>query len=415
MSRSVLRTFLVCIGTGLILPGLFRVPLHAQVTGDRPLTVVAIGDVGDAGSDWRANAFYITDMFTGRHDAGKPDMLVFLGDNFIPTGLNVPVGDVESTVEGLLRPLAEVLGGIPASRVHAIPGEHDYYARFMSEKSSFFGLIKTGEGPTGVSDKGNSREAAIDAWTYHRGLPGEAIAPIEPGSTDSVQFIFFDSAILLRTEPSRWHEALSALKRILVNSGERTGIGWRVLCVHHPWCSVGPHGGYSTWNDETESVDYLTNCDKDSNGAGFVRNWIDPEDLCADRYRGYIDSVKAVINAAGVRIQLLLAAHDRSLQLLSARDPGCDACPPVHIISGAGSLPDRVKLPSPPLDFTSAGRTAQDEGISPPGFVQLQFHAERVRVVFYNGRNGEQIDMGDGQKVFWVGKSGAISGSDAVR
>ena len=387
--------------------------LRAQDPEQQPLTVIAVGDAGYAGSDWKASAFYITDMFTGRHNAGKPDLLLFLGDNFIPLGLNVASGDVEGTVQDLLRPLHEVLAGMPRDRVHAIPGESDYYARYAEEKSEFFGLIRSGEGPTGLSDKGNAREAAMESWTFHYGAPAQTVLPCAQGSPDSVQLIFFDSAILLRTDPSRWHGALASLRTILDESGTRKGIIWRVLCAHHPWYSVGVHGGYALWDDETGTVGYLTDCDMDSNAAGYIRNWMDPEDLCALRYRQYTDSLKAVVRQSGVRIQMMLAAHDRSLQLLSypAADPGCEGCPRVHIISGAASLPSRVKLPTPPAEFTSSGTNLQDEGMSPPGFVQLRFERERIRAIFFNARNGERLDMGGGRRTFWIGRDGSLTES----
>ena len=48
---------------------------------DRPLTVVAIGDAGESGRILKSNASYITDMYTGAHDGGKFDAMIFLGDN----------------------------------------------------------------------------------------------------------------------------------------------------------------------------------------------------------------------------------------------------------------------------------------------------------------------------------------------
>ena len=374
------------------------------------LTVVAIGDAGENGSALRATAFYVTDMYTGRHDAGKPDAILFLGDNFLPLGLNVPADDVDGTARSVLRHFDEVFTTLPRAFVHAIPGEHDYYSRFGEQHSLFFGLFTSGEQPTGISDRGILREERLEQWTFHSRLASETTMPEFPGSVDSVQFVFFDSALPLRTDPSRWHEALASLHRILQASGARKAIAWRILCVHHPWYSVGVHGGYSIWNDEDSSVDYLTNCDKDSNAVGFVRNWIDPEDLCADRYRQYADSLRAVVSLSGVKIQILLGAHDRSLQLLyyPDRDTDCDVCPKVHIISGAGSLTTRVRLPSPPHVFTSGGKNPQEAGVSPPGFVQLRFDRGHVRVVFFNARNGEPIDMGSGHTVFWIDRAGNL-------
>jgi hypothetical protein len=409
------RTFAVAfvVASGILMRGSIAQAQHPS----GGLTVIALGDGGESNGVMRGNAFYITEMTMGRHDAGRPDMLLFLGDNFIPVGLNCTKDDVDGEVKSRLGPFKEVFEVLSRAQVHAIPGEHDYYARFAVETTSLFGLLRVIEGPMGISDKGTQRESEVSSWTFHHARPEEATVAVAAGTSDSVQFIFFDSAILLRTNPTTWHPALEGLQDILRKSKVRSGIAWRVLCVHHPLRSVGVHGGYSVWDDEIQSVTYLTECDKDTNSAGFVRNWLDPEDLCAERYRQYVDSVTAVIREGGVKIQLVLAAHDRSLQLLyhPESDPGCDACPKVHLISGAASLPTSVKLPSPPWEFTSANSDYRKEGISLPGFAQLQFELQYVTIVFYNGRNGDPIDMGKGQTSFWVDRSGALVEKPAAK
>jgi hypothetical protein len=402
------RTFVIAfvLASGVLMHGPIA---HAQHPSGG-LTVIALGDAGESNGVMRGNAFYITEMTMGRHDAGRPDMLLFLGDNFIPVGLNCAKNDVEGEVKSRLGPFKEVFEVLSRAQVHAIPGEHDYYARYAVETTALFGLFRVTEGPMGISDRGTQRESEVPSWTFHHGLPEELTVPITAGTPDSIQFIFFDSALLLRTNPATWHPALQRLQGILQKSKERAGIAWRVFCVHHPLHSVGVHGGYSVWDDEMQSVVYLTDCDRDTNAAGFLRNWLDPEDLCAERYRQYVDSVTAVIREVAVKIQLVLAAHDRSLQLLyyPESDPPCDACPKVHLVSGATSLPTRVKLSSPPREFTSASSDYQSEGMSPPGFAQLRFEQQRVMIVFYNGRNGDPVDMGKGQTTFWVDRSGAL-------
>jgi len=374
------------------------------------LVVIGIGDAGEDNSTLRATGFYVSDMYTGRHDAGKPDVLLFLGDNFIPLGLNGPGVDADGTARSLFRKFDDVFATMPQQQVHAIPGEHDYYSRFGQVQSTFFGLFTSGEFPTGISNRGVIREHLRREWTFHSGMASEMVWPVRPGGGDSAQFIFFDSALLLRTDPSQWHPALESLRRILIGSRDRQGITWRILCAHHPWYSLGEHGGYSVWNDDDSTVEYLPNCDRDSNSAGYVRNWLDPEDLCADRYIRYVDSIRSAIRSGSVKVHLILSAHDRSLQLLyePERDRECDLCPEIQIVSGAASRTTRVRQPSPPYEFTSASGHPEDEGISLPGFVQLLFGPDRIRVIFYNSRNGDRIDMGAGRRVFWVDRSGKL-------
>lgn len=374
----------------------------------KPLTVIAIGDAGETGSILRGNTKYINDMYSEQHDGGKPDALIFLGDNFYPTGLNVPVEEVQSKIKKILSPYRTAFEGLGRTNVHAVAGNHDYYARNAIDRSILFGLIRIEAGPNGISERGNERERAIEWWMYYYKMPDEVTYPITAGSKDSVQFIFYDSALPLRTDISTWKPALDSLRRLLTASAGRNGIVWRVLAQHHPWYSVGEHGGYSVWDDEAQKVAYLSNCDKDSNVVHWFINDIDPQDLCAEKYRSLINSLKSVIRASGAKIHLTLSGHEHNLQLLSYPDsnPECSECSKVFVISGAGAKTNITKLPSPPNEFTASQRNKQGESL--PGFVQLRFENDKLRIVFFNSANGEMIDMGAGKKEFWVNRNGEL-------
>lgn len=374
----------------------------------KSLKVVAIGDAGDRGSILRGNARYVNDMYSGSHDAGKPDAVIFLGDNFYPIGLNIPADDVRSTIKGVLGPFRPTLEGLGRSNIHAVAGNHDYYARNVIDKSLLFGLVNIVAGPVGISDRGNERAKAIEWWTYYYRMPASVVYPVMPGSGDSVQFILFDSALPLRTDPSEWTPALDSLRSILSSSARNPGIAWRVLVQHHPWYSVGEHGGYSVWDDVERKVTYLPNCDKDSNVVNWFMNTVDPEDMCADKYQAMLDSLRSVIHSAGTKIQFTMTGHDHSLQLLSYPDDhhGCDVCPRVHIVSGAGAKTSRVKFPSPPNEFTSSRPEKNGESLG--GFAHLIFDSRQVNVVFYDAASGDPIDMGKGKSRFVISNTGTL-------
>jgi hypothetical protein len=173
---------------------------------------------------------------------------------------------------------------------------------------------------------------------------------------------------------------------------------------------VGEHGGYSEWNDETQSVEYLTRCDKDSNAGAWFENWMDPEDLCAPRYRQLMDSLAASIRLSGASVQIALGSHDLSLQLLQVpRESRMAGVPSIQIISGAGSKVARVSASNPPTAFTSASENPKQAGEAVPGFVQLQFERERLRVRFFNARTGDWMKMNSGQVDFMIGKEGTFT------
>ncbi len=379
-------------------------------TTAEPLTVIAIGDAGESGGTLRGNAGYLNAMQSGEHDAGKFAALIFLGDNFYPIGLNLPAGDADGEIKSVLGPFRPALDDLGRANVHAVPGNHDYYLRNAVEQKLLFGLVTVSEQPIGLTDRGNRREEEIGLWSYHRVMPAEAAYPLAPGSPDSAQFLFIDSALPLRTDPRTWSAPLDSLRNLLESTSRRPGLRWHILCSHHPLYSVGEHGGFTEWNEDSSSVDYLTSCDRDSNALGWVKNWLDPEDLCAERYRQFTDSIRSILRTSGVNVQVWLSGHDHSLQLLYYpwKDPGCRECPRVQIVSGAGSKTSMVKIPAPPYEFTSAQLGAGKQAESLPGFVQLRFAGDRLRVVFFNGRNGDRIDMGGGREVFWIDREGRL-------
>ena len=396
---------LLCPSCAHVQEGVGTTPSH-----ETPFSVVAIGDAGEANSELRANSTLLTNMYSGQHDGGSFDAMIFLGDNFYDTGLNIPADEVEDEVKQILGPYKITFEALGRQNIHALPGNHDYYARNAIEASILFGLISIAEAPVGLSGRGNARETAIEGWTYHDVMPGTATYPLFKGSPDSVQFVFLDSALPLRTDTTSWAPALDSLRRLLDASRAQRGIIWRILCMHHPIYSLGEHGGYSVWNDETNRVDYLTPCNKDSNAVGWVKNWFDPEDLCAEKYGRFMETLKSVIAASGVRIQVALTGHDHSLQLLSypERDSWCAGCPKLHIVSGAGSRPTMVRFPSPPEEYTSAPSAPSKRGVSPPGFARLTFTRDRLRVVFFNAFSIAPLDMGGGRREFVISPDGSL-------
>ncbi|HEX9657644.1 MAG TPA: metallophosphoesterase [Bacteroidota bacterium] len=405
LMRNVVFDF--CFAFGFVVLAGCSVQESVTREGEAPFTVIAIGDAGEKGKELRSNASYINDMFTGRHDAGQFDAMIFLGDNFYTTGLNIPAKDVNGEVKSILGPFRDVFEALGRGNIHAVAGNHDWYAGNGVEFSFLFGLVNIEAWPIGLTDVGNRRETELTQWTYHYAMPSSAAFPLFPGSTDSIQFLFVDSALPLRTSLEGWRPTFDSLRNLLVNSASRPNLRWRILAMHHPIRTVGEHGGYTIWNDETQQVDYRTPCNKDSNAVGWVKNWFDPEDVCAERYQLFLDSLRSAIHQANVPIQLVLSGHDHSLQLLTLQeDESCAVCPRIQVVSGAGAKTTRVKLPTPPNEFTAS--QLKEKGESLPGFVQLQFEKEKVRLIFFNGYRGEKIDMGNGQTDFWISREGKI-------
>jgi len=381
-------------------------------TANTGFSFIAIGDAGEKNSLLKNNAKAITALYQN----DRFNALFFLGDNFYMTGLNFnddkdPREETPKRIKEVLGPFHEVMAGLGRANVHAVAGNHDYYAKLVIDKSYLFGLISLHTFPIGITTKGNQRADSISSWTYHYALPEEVVFPINREAQDSLQIIFFDSAILLRTPPQTWRRYFAGLQSLLAATKNRPHIKWRLLAAHHPLYSVGEHGGYSEWDPETRAVHFLNHCDADSDVVDYYLNTADPEDLCAPRYRAYRDSLMAAIRQSEVRVQLFLAGHDHSLQLLSypQRDPECPTCPKIHLVSGAGAKASRVKAAAPSRgEYTFPEPQLENRGDSQYGFARVDIQPEMMRVRFFSGSTKKEILVTGGVKEFWIKPDGTL-------
>ncbi len=384
-----------CIVAGFVLCGCAPSPAPFQPSHS-DFSFIAIGDIGEPGDILSDNAATLQRMLT----EDRFDAMVVLGDNFYPIGLNVPEREVDEKISEVLSPLYEVMRSLRAENVHAITGNHDYYAFLAVQKKLLFGLIDIATAPYGIDSRGNRRAVAkIPEWTYYYGLPQERLY----GPSDRrMQMIFFDSAILLRTRAEEWAAALNGLHELLLRHKQDANVKWRVLFAHHPFYSLGPHGGYTVWDDSAMTVKYLNPCNLDSNALGYAINALDPQDICAPRYQAYIDSVQAVIQRSSVRVQLVVAGHEHALQLLyyPDKDRDCKECPKAHVVSGAGAKANEVKSPIPNREWTWPSNTDEARGQSRYGFARFDLKGEALRVRFFEGKSGELLKVeGKGEAV----------------
>jgi len=404
----VMLSFLFCCCAACGQP---KTPGGENKSGD--FSLIAIGDAGEKNEILTNNAATMTEMFR----QNRFEALLFLGDNFYLTGLNVEPDkdfrqEVPNKINEVLGPVREVLRGLGRQNIHAVAGNHDYYKHLVVDRSFIFGLFSIEALPVGITNKGNQRADTIASWTYHYGLPQQAFFQTAPQTKDSLQIIFFDSAILLRTQPHTWRPYLAQFYNLLVSTKNRSKIKWRMLAMHHPLYSVSEHGGYGEWDSETRTVSYVNRCDPDSDAVSYFYNTVDPEDLCTPRYRAYHDSVLATIQRAGVRVQMALSGHDHALQFLYYPQVNldCENCPKIYVVSGAGAKENRVKSPSPWRgEFTCPDNTPPRQGKSQSGFVRLDFQAGNLRARFFSGKTKREIDMGGGRKEFLIKPDGMLA------
>lgn len=371
-------------------------PAHAQ---PKPFSFIVIGDGGAKGAVLDGSARYMLSEAKERASTGKPvGLLLFLGDNFYPNGLNHEDEDTRrELIRDVLGPHAELMRMLGRNNVHSIPGNHDYYCTTVNTI------------PYGSCNMGNLYEKEIPEWTYHLHDPALVRRAVADGSADSVDLILFDSALLLTQELSRWKPALDSLERMLRVSATARGVRWRIIAAHHSPYSIGEHGGYRLWMSSQRRVGYIGNCIEESQDPfKYVEQLISHQDNCTPRYRAYSDSLLAVIQRSGAKVQMLMAGHDHSLQLLNYPGRTCDNCPKVFMISGAGSKLGRVKSPAPPNEFSHPVNTPQEKGHSAGGFTICTFEGNELVFTFIDAKDGKPLDMGGGKTTFRIDQAGNL-------
>lgn len=385
---------LLCALPLLLLLGVSTLPAQ-----NRPFTFIAIGDGGEKGEVLTGNARYMLEAAEQGARNGRPvNALLFLGDNFYPTGLNTPTDEArQELIEEILgphRPLMRMLG---RENVYSIPGNHEYYCATLNRI------------PYGSCNMGNLHAAALPEWTYMMHYPVLVRRPIAERSADSVDLIFFDSGLLLAQETDRWRPVLDSLERLLRRSASARGVTWRIFATHHSPYSVGEHGGYRVWLPGEERVGYVGNCFEDQQDPlKYVEQLLSHQDNCTPRYQAYSDSLLAIMGRSGAKIQLLMAGHDHSLQLLYLPGTDCASCPKTFMVNGAGSKRARVKFPEPPNVFTHP--VIADKGKSLGGFTYCAFEGNSLTLKFINSADGQPIDMGGGVTTFVIDQAGRTTG-----
>lgn len=373
--------------------------VSAQPPRDRPFNMIVIGDAGEAGADLDGNARGMAQLARDADHRGEPvGLLLFLGDNFYPNGLNhESPAKRAGLIRAVLGPHAELMRRLGPTNVQAIPGNHDYYCRT---------LMKI---PYGTCDAGNRYEQAIAEWQYHPHYPALVRYATYNGSPDSVDVLMFDSALLLTQERSRWRPVLDSLERMLRASAAAPGVRWRLLAAHHSPYSVGEHGGYRLWLRDEHRVGYIGNCyEEKQDPTKYVEELISDQDNCTRQYRAYADTLMRLVERSGAKVQAMLAGHDHSLQILNYPERNGANCPKVFLITGAGSKRARVKSPNPPREYTHPFNDDRRKGLSAAGFTHIAFRDGAMVIQYYDSGTGKALDMG-GAQTFVVDVDGKMT------
>lgn len=359
------------------------VMLHVgAIAQPRPFSFIAIGDAGMPGPilDGVSAAARVYDARAERAGEQVSTML-FLGDNFYPTGLNQPRDVMRWLVAAALDPFRPLMHRLGRDNVQSIAGNHEYYCQSV------------GPVPLGTCFNGNIRANAIRDWTYHYEYPASIRRALFEGARDSVEFILFDSGYLLATPMTVWQPVLDSLDRLIAQSALRADVKWRIFVAHHSPYSAGEHGGYRLWSSRLQRVLYIGNCiDEGMDPFRYPYQLMSNSDNCHPEYRAYSNYILEAMDRSPAKFQLMLAGHDHNLQLL--RRVASAHRPSVFVISGAGSKTTTVRSPSPPNIYTHPINTPEARGASRTGFVAGVFRRDRLELEFIGEGEGDVMDMG---------------------
>lgn len=393
--RPSMTRLLRSLGLPLLLMLAGIAPAPAQ--SGAPFTFFAIGDAGEPGTPLQNTARAMHARATAAAQGGTPiGLLMFLGDNFYPNGLNLPPKERSAHIEEVIGPHRPLMGTLGRANVHAITGNHDYFCTAINDI------------PYGACTEGVIREHELPEWTFHMKYPASLRRALAEGGADSVEIFFVDSSLLLISKPEGWRPLLDSLERLLRSSAAAPGVSWRIIALHHSPFSVGDHAGYRRWDRKQQRIAYIGNCIEDGDDPfRYIQQFVSDQDNCTPRYRAYTDSLLATIERGGAKIQLMVAGHDHSLQLLNYPGRAGRFAPDVFAISGAGSKSAPVKSSTPGREFTHPQNDNRNKGKSIYGYMEGRFEGERLRLTFFDGRNGEAAEMG-GAREFYLDRSGAL-------
>lgn len=324
------------------------------------LSLLAVGDTGaEPDRPERLATLRGVGAAMAASDEARPaDALVLLGDNFYPDGLRAS----ELTLrvrEDVVRPFCRFVA--PDAPRYAEVADACPLADARRHTPPIFAVL--GNHDIVAPGSPSLERDAVPRFVANWRLVGDPASVIEMGR--GVSLVAFDSNAAFAGEPQAGAQ-LDALADAL----QRAQGPWRVLISHHPVAGEGR-------GDEAEA------------------------------YARYRRGVRAAIEAAGVDVQLALAGHEHSLQILLLDPPG----PVLGVVAGAGAAPRGIHDRNPRRRVAVAHT---------PGFARVDLvgegDAERLVVSLYARPGWPRRLLGATQRVaLWAvdraGRAAAVEGA----
>jgi hypothetical protein len=340
------------------------------------VTLVAIGDIGEPhGRDPKLHA-----SLARRLEGADGAPIVVLGDVFYEHGLLgfcraegervskrgcAKPGRVGEQLDAVLGPYARKLAGHP---VVAVAGNHDHCGD--PEATANACALIPGAGP---------------GWRYvARGCELDDARPVAVVDAGALVVVAVDSEAMLRDAAFRARSA-DALHAELARLRQVRPDAWLALAMHHPLESYGAHGGAGVLASLHKDLYPL---------VGLFTGFVDGQQVYDWRNRALRRALYRAL--ADAPVDVVLAGHDHSLQLVELDHPGAHW----QIVSGAGAKHTRVQRWG--LDLWFANRLARLVGL------RDALPAVRHRLLFAAGKGDDRERAGFGYAVL-------VAAPDALR
>ncbi len=296
-----------------------RLPLPDSVPTPDPQTIESvlflIGDAGDAflsTSPTLARLQQDVEWWASRLDGDSAVAMFVLGDIRYPEGVRDP-GTPEypadtAVVMGQVRVVTGPAGISRGAQAYFLAGNHDW-----GERRHFEGFSRL----VNLDDVLARARAELGAKAFLVPQAGTG-GPYVLDWGEHVRLIGLDTAwwLLSGDDPAK-RQVVDSIQSVYRGAGDREVM----FLAHHPFASVGPHGGgFSFWR--TLGVRYL-----------LFRSGAILQDITARPFRELANGLYQIFESEGPPLAFL-AGHDHSLQVLSGKGPND---PKFNVVSGAGS------------------------------------------------------------------------------
>lgn len=311
--------------------------------GDPPAAVV-VGDIGEphAASDALAR------RIAARLARSPHAPVIVLGDVFYSFGLLgtcdgdasrrhcANPGTPEAQLESVLGPFRRALAGHP---LVAIAGNHDHYGD-----------------PESTANACRLIPQAAPDWSYLSRGCGLDETPVGRIDAGALQLLAVDSEVMLRDADYR-AATLAALRDEIARVRRERPDAWLALASHHPLETFGSHGGAGAMGlaKDLYPLSKTLLLPLSWPISHLVFGFVGPQDVWNFGNRALRRDVYRALAAAPV--DLLVAGHDHSQQLVAIEHPGA----PLQVISGNGARRSQVQRFG--LDLLFANRLARLVGL----------------------------------------------------